>query len=307
MMGSPLYMSPEQVAASKNVDKRADIWALGVMLFELVTGERPFQAETLPQIVMVLTTQPPTKLESIMPDAPPGLSAVIEKCLTKPQDERYENVGALAKALEPFAPPGSAASIERIVRVASGTAVRRQRTGRTSPDPSSSQPITPIETAPTMASQPAPKMLPPLEQTNLDGSVQTSPPPVEAPRKKRAGLFIALGAVALLGVGIAVLARHTDPTRAPAASVPSVMEAKDAALAPFTASAEPTKAPEPVPSVSATASGSAPSWIVKAPPPPKPTQTQTPPKPSASVAKPNCDPPYVIDAVGNKKYKMECL
>jgi serine/threonine-protein kinase len=301
MMGSPLYMSPEQLHAAKNVDMRADVWALGVMLFELITGDRPFHAETIPQVVMVVTTQPPTKLETLLSDAPRGLSAVLEKCLAKSVNDRYENVGALAKALEPFAPAEALKSIERIMRVVSGTVVRRQRTGRTAPSPDDSQPITPIGTAPTLASTPAPK----LEQTNLGGSVQTKPPPDSPrPKPKRAGVFIALGAVAVLAIIVGVFARRSDPATiqaAPIASSPS--EVKDVSVTTTSASAEPAATPVTAPSPSASTSSSAPTWIVKAPVT-KPTPTV---KASASAAKPNCDPPYLLQPDGTKKYKMECL
>jgi eukaryotic-like serine/threonine-protein kinase len=114
MMGSPLYMSPEQMQSSKGVDARTDIWALGVVLFELIAGRPPFQADTLTELVIKIATEPPPPLRSFRPDVPAGLEAVVVKCLTKDVRQRYPNVGELAVALLPFAPKRAKGSVERI-------------------------------------------------------------------------------------------------------------------------------------------------------------------------------------------------
>src|SRR6185295_5247921 len=99
MMGSPLYMSPEQLQSSKDVDARTDIWALGIILYELVAGTSPFAAETLPELVAkVLSTQPPP-LAKVRPDTPPGFDALILRCLDRDRGRRYESVGQLAADL----------------------------------------------------------------------------------------------------------------------------------------------------------------------------------------------------------------
>ena len=76
-MGSPHYMSPEQMRASQDVDARTDIWALGVMLYELITGQVPFTGETLPEICIKIATEQPPPLRALRPDAPAGLEAVL--------------------------------------------------------------------------------------------------------------------------------------------------------------------------------------------------------------------------------------
>lgn len=102
IMGSPHYMSPEQLIDSKNVDARSDIWALGIILYELVTGRMPFHAETMPEIVArVLSTTPPAPI-TLRPDLPPAFEAIILKCIEKERDNRFQSVQEFLNALKPF-------------------------------------------------------------------------------------------------------------------------------------------------------------------------------------------------------------
>ena len=105
MLGSPLYMSPEQMRSSRDVDARSDVWALGVVLFELLTQRWPFEAETMPELCLKVVAEPPQSLLALRPDAPPALVEIIEHCLKKDPKERYANAAELATALEPLAPP----------------------------------------------------------------------------------------------------------------------------------------------------------------------------------------------------------
>ncbi len=114
LMGSPLYMSPEQMRSAKTVDSLANIWALGTILFELVTGRPPFLAESLPELVLQITAEPPPPLRSIRPEVPAALEAVVLRCLEKDRQRRYANVAELAVALFPFAPKRAKASVERV-------------------------------------------------------------------------------------------------------------------------------------------------------------------------------------------------
>jgi serine/threonine-protein kinase len=118
VMGSPLYMSPEQMRSSRNVDARSDIWALGVILYELVTGHVPFDAQTMPVLcTMVLQDEPPP-LGPLVRDLPRGFEAVVLRCLAKDRARRFQNVYELARALSDFAPPEARASLDRMVRLA---------------------------------------------------------------------------------------------------------------------------------------------------------------------------------------------
>lgn len=118
VMGSPAYMSPEQMRSSKDVDARTDIWALGAILFELLTAVPPFDAETVPQLCMKIMNDPMPSLAPYRPDAPPGLEAVIRRCQEKNPSARFAHVGELAIALAPFASPRGRFSVERISEIA---------------------------------------------------------------------------------------------------------------------------------------------------------------------------------------------
>ena len=114
-IGSPFYMSPEQMRSSRDVDLRTDIWALGVILFELLTQEVPFYGEALPQLCTQIALEEPPSVRSVRQDVPVGLAAVIGKCLEKDRDKRFQNVAELAEALQQF---GSSQAKESAAHIA---------------------------------------------------------------------------------------------------------------------------------------------------------------------------------------------
>jgi serine/threonine-protein kinase len=112
-VGSPTYMSPEQIRALDDVDARADVWALGCVLYELLCGAPAFDAPSLTQLAAKILERPPAPLRSINPEVPVELEAVVAHCLGKDPARRFQNVGELATALCPFAAPRSRIVAER--------------------------------------------------------------------------------------------------------------------------------------------------------------------------------------------------
>ncbi len=106
VMGSPLYMSPEQVRNAKQVDTRADIWSLGVILHELLTGTPVFHADTLPGICAAIVADDPPLLRSLRENAPVELEAVVARCLEKSARSRFQTTRELMLALRGFASTG---------------------------------------------------------------------------------------------------------------------------------------------------------------------------------------------------------
>ncbi len=102
MLGSPPYMSPEQVRSPKTVDMRADIWAMGIVMYELLTARLPFRGQEVQETFAMILEREPPRLRDIAPEVPAGLEDAIKKCLTKNRDERYQSVHELATALVAF-------------------------------------------------------------------------------------------------------------------------------------------------------------------------------------------------------------
>jgi serine/threonine protein kinase len=104
-IGSPSYMAPEQIRAEPNLDARADIWSLGTILFELLTGRRAFEAETVALMYQKVLTEDPPSLLDFLPDAPPELNTIIRLCLQKNADDRFQTVQELISALRALSRP----------------------------------------------------------------------------------------------------------------------------------------------------------------------------------------------------------
>jgi eukaryotic-like serine/threonine-protein kinase len=218
VMGSPLYMSPEQMQSTRDVDARTDIWALGVILYELLTGRVPFNGETFAELVMKIGTAPPESLCGLRADVPPALEAAVLRCLEKDRTKRYANVAELASDLSRFGPKRARASVDRISRVIQTAGLSE----RPVPSPPSSG---------DTAAQSSGAVVPTMSSWG-----HTSPP------MGRRGGLIASGVVAVLLIGGAVVAVSRSAGRSEPAAMPAPPSAEPAAAsAPVLAAA-----PQPV-------------------------------------------------------------
>jgi eukaryotic-like serine/threonine-protein kinase len=264
VMGSPGYMSPEQLKSSKEVDARADLWSLGVVMYEMVTGRPPFTAESITELALRVTLDPTPPLP---PTVPRGFVDVIDRCLAKDPKNRFRDIAALAAALAPFAAQGADAA-RAVGKVLRGTAPQLG-------DPS------PTQTVPTTLSR-------------ASGSIEA------LPASRRRSMVIIGGLVGgVAGVAVVSLALFTggggDPVRAPAAT-PAPAAAPVAPAPPPEPLPEPKVEPPPPPAP--------PSEPTVAPEPPAaPPAEQAPPrapaKPPAKKKPPKKKP--TIEDIGESR------
>jgi hypothetical protein len=313
VMGSPLYMSPEQMKSSRAVDARTDIWSLGMILFELMTGRHAFDAETITELAIKVATERAAPLRSFRADAPVGLERVVTKCLERDRETRFQTVGELAAALEEFAPPHARLSVERVL----GT-LRRAGGEGLAPHPAGEA------RAIAVASPSLPGAVVPAPQTHASWG-QTAPGGGGS-GKVVAGVaaLISLGAIVVLGI-VVLHGRGAEAIPATGAGVASVTAAAPSAAVP-SGSAPSGSAPSgsaPPASTNTAAAAASASAPVAAPAPERPAavpraaaplaQRGAPAAATSAVApapaikpKANCDPPYYFDAKGTRVFKKEC-
>lgn len=227
MMGSPFYMSPEQMRSARDVDVRTDIWALGVILFELLTASNAFGGTSLPELVANIMTSSPRDLGKLRPEVPEELRAIVFRCLEKDPEKRFQTVADLAQALAPYAGRDAQITVERLSRVAG---------------------VAPIAEAATINTATA---VSPLGRTNTSWS-ETQ----KTPGSRRS---LVLGATVLLvagGAGAAWFSMHSSVADTAASAEPASPPAvTTAAMAPASEPV-PTPAPSPEPTVAAAPSDS---------------------------------------------------
>jgi eukaryotic-like serine/threonine-protein kinase len=121
MLGTAIYMSPEQLRAASEVDLRTDIWSLGVILYELLAGIAPFNGPTIVSVAEAIGRNAPRRLSELRRDVPEALEAVVVKCMQTSPEDRYVSVLEVAMALAPFADPRDRESVRRIAGVLQGS------------------------------------------------------------------------------------------------------------------------------------------------------------------------------------------
>jgi serine/threonine-protein kinase len=122
-LGTPAYMSPEQIKGARNVDVRTDIWALGVLMHEVLAGQLPFKGETVADHFVQVATSDPTPLAIAAPHAPSAMARIVAKCLRRSPDQRYPDAGTLLLDLRAVA---ADAKPDRSLGPASAARVRQE-------------------------------------------------------------------------------------------------------------------------------------------------------------------------------------
>ncbi|MDF2692188.1 MAG: Serine/threonine protein kinase PrkC, regulator of stationary phase, partial [Labilithrix sp.] len=117
VLGSPVYMSPEQLRNATDIDGRADIWSIGIVAYEMLSGDPPFDGAGVGEIFAAILEQVPAPLTEKNPKITQELSDIVAKCLCRDPNERWEDVGKLARALAPFGSEAQAPLVERADQV----------------------------------------------------------------------------------------------------------------------------------------------------------------------------------------------
>ncbi|WP_437507176.1 serine/threonine protein kinase [Sorangium sp. So ce1099] len=117
IMGSIHYMSPEQIRSLKYADVRTDLWALGVILYRMLSGRHPFEGDSVTAITAAIMVDAPTSLLTLRPDLPPAVEALVGRCLVKEPASRVQSVTDIARVLARFATPRGRLSLESIDRL----------------------------------------------------------------------------------------------------------------------------------------------------------------------------------------------
>ncbi len=213
LFGTPEYMSPEQ-ARGENVDHRVDVYAMGCIMFQLVTGRVPFEAENFMGVLSMHLTEPPPEIPSVVFErisAPPELALVIDRALHKNRDQRYQTIDELANAVrqvcgDPIIDPASRnTASQTAVRAASVPAPEHTTQARVTPAP-----VTPGTNPPDTR-----------QRTQWTGSLQVPTEEVSAPAQK-SKLPMIVGGILVAGVAaVAVFFATRGPTSDPGTHVPS--------------------------------------------------------------------------------------
>ena len=225
MIGSPAYMAPEQLDTPTNVDSRADVWSLGVVLYEALSGKRPFAGTGMLEVVSSVAQTTPIPLGESAPGIAPELAALVHRCLERKVDQRFANVVELARALAPFGPADAPFLLERIEKVA-----KRRPVAPADPPANDPGSETPAAASSRQVDASSVTAAPPARSANRD---RVATKPAATPRRR----FLQLGAAtvatgAAFGLGALIRQRPQKPESGDAMAVAPVL-APDGAATPL--------------------------------------------------------------------------
>jgi serine/threonine-protein kinase len=272
LLGSPAYMSPEQMRSSASVDARSDIWSLGVTLYEALCGEPPFSASSITEVCALVLEGEPRPVHERNPGVERGLADLVMRCLRKSPDERPQTVAELAVALSPYAPSSTRSLVERIVGALTPEAGSLSLTPpepRASWHPPPSAPALPVPPRGTGRHGALAETMSELSFEGASGSnsvdaMASAFDPVLRRRRRLGAALASVGGVSLLCSSFMVLRGEVEPARAPAGA-----RAPSAAIEPSRVESppEPSAAPVEAPAVTAEPASSASRPRPKAPRP----------------------------------------
>lgn len=237
VLGSPPYMSPEQVRRPKTVDHRTDIWSLGVCMYELLTDSMPFGGDELQETFAQVLETTPTPIRALVTGVPAGLEQIVMRCLAKDRDARFSDVAELARALVPFGSGTYSESAERVQATLARASLEDASSRRSGATVSSNRIALPG--SPRRAES---------QQPELHGTANTVAHGFSLFERRRWGWLVALAGA--LAVGVVALAAVVYVRRQEAAAMPALGALEGAAPAapvepfdPDVARAAPTEPP----------------------------------------------------------------
>jgi eukaryotic-like serine/threonine-protein kinase len=294
-IGSAGYMAPEQISNARDVDARADIYSLGALMYALMAGAPPHDGDSPFAILAAMMTTPLTPLCSLVPDAPPGLGAAVERCLAQDPEARWPTVAHFAQALAPFATPRGHLYIKQIsatLGVALPEAIESLDTVALPPPNAGAQHRSVPPAAPARAPNDALPSVPPqgTPRPFVAPTLHSETSGTAARRKSSLALILAggLGVVAVLFAGTAwKMFQAAKPTPTPPVAT-EIAPPTPAVLA--TTAAEPSAAPAPMPAPS---EASLPSTVPSTPAidhAPRPGRPRVTPRVTGSAPDPSRPP-----------------